>query len=147
MANTYTQTNLHIVFAVWGRACVIQPKGEEEFEKYITGIVSGPIKTYCDRLYARSHAHSSWTEIRCGAMLFDRAHQNRLDHSHQRGRWIGCRFPWQEGFGAFSTSIPPRTVIDYIHKQKNYHRRESFQQKYVEFLERHNVAYNPLRHF
>jgi putative transposase len=41
MANTYTQINLHIVFAVWGRACVIQPKGEEEFEKYLTGILSG----------------------------------------------------------------------------------------------------------
>jgi putative transposase len=61
------------------------------------------------------------------------------------GRWIGCRFPWQERFGAFSISHSHLgTVTDYIHNQENHHRRESFQQKYVEFLERHNVAYNSL---
>ena len=35
-----TQIYLHVVFAISGRACVIQPKREEEFEKYI-GIISG----------------------------------------------------------------------------------------------------------
>ena len=41
MANTYTQIYLHVVFAVSGRACVIQPKRKEELQKYITGIVTG----------------------------------------------------------------------------------------------------------
>jgi REP element-mobilizing transposase RayT len=40
MANTYTQIYLHVVFAVCGRACMIQPHRKEELQKYITGIVT-----------------------------------------------------------------------------------------------------------
>ena len=76
--------------------------------------------------------------------LIGRIKTGSTNHINER-RWIGCRFSWQEGFGAFSISHSHLgTVIDYIHNQENHHRRESFQQKYVEFLERHNVAYNSL---
>ena len=58
-------------------------------------------------------------------------------------KWISGRFSWQEGFGAFSVSHSHlSTVINYIHNQENHHRRKSFQEEYVEFLKRHNVAYN-----
>ena len=40
MANTYTQIYLHVVFAVYGRACVIAEDRREELQKYITGIVT-----------------------------------------------------------------------------------------------------------
>jgi len=57
-------------------------------------------------------------------------------------------FSWQEGFGAFSVSHSHlQIVIDYIHNQENHHHRKSFQQEYVEFLERHDVAYDGLLHF
>ena len=49
----------------------------------------------------------------------------------------------QEGFGAFSVSHSHLgTVADYVHNQENHHRRKSFHQEYVEFLERHDIAYN-----
>lgn len=60
-------------------------------------------------------------------------------------RWIGCRFSWQEGFGAFSVSHSHLSaVINYIRNQENHHRRKSFQQEYLEFLERHKVPYDNL---
>jgi REP element-mobilizing transposase RayT len=40
VANTYTQIYLHVVFAVSGRICLIEPKRKEELQKYITGIVT-----------------------------------------------------------------------------------------------------------
>jgi putative transposase len=52
-------------------------------------------------------------------------------------KWIGCRFSWQKGFGAFSVS--------HSHLGRNqalHHRRKSFQQEYVEFLERHHVPFD-----
>jgi hypothetical protein len=76
--------------------------------------------------------------------LIGRIKTGSTNHINEQ-RWIGCRFSWQEGFGAFSVSHSHLgTVIDYIRNQENHHRRKSFQQEYVEFLERHDVAYNPL---
>jgi len=58
-------------------------------------------------------------------------------------RWIGCRFSWQEGYGAFSVSHSHLDrVANYIRTQEAHHRRKSFQQEYVEFLERHQVRYD-----
>jgi putative transposase len=57
-------------------------------------------------------------------------------------RWIGCRFAWQEGFGAFSVSHSHLDrVANYIHNQPTHHRRKSFQREYIEFLERHRVPF------
>jgi putative transposase len=58
-------------------------------------------------------------------------------------KWIGCRFSWQEGFGAFSVSHSHLgRVANYIRNQAVHHRRKSFQQGYVEFLERHHVPFD-----
>jgi putative transposase len=58
-------------------------------------------------------------------------------------RWIGCQFSWQEGYGAFSVSHSHLDrVASYIRNQQTHHRRKSFQDEYVEFLERHCVAYD-----
>ena len=58
-------------------------------------------------------------------------------------QWIGCRFSWQEGFGAFSVSHSDvGRVANYIHNQPTHHRRKSFQQEYLEFLERHHLPFD-----
>jgi putative transposase len=47
------------------------------------------------------------------------------------------------GFGAFSVSHSHLSaVINYIRNQENHHRRKSFKQEYLEFLERHQVFYD-----
>ncbi len=64
------------------------------------------------------------------------------NHINDR-KWIGCRFSWQEGFGALSVSHSHLgRVANYIRNQEAHHRRKSFQQEYVEFLERHNVPFD-----
>ena len=146
MANTYTQIYLHVVFAVSGRACVIQPKRKEELQKYITGIVTG-----CNQKLIAINCMPDHTHILLGLKpdeapsdLIGRIKTGSTNHINEQ-RWIGCRFSWQEGFGVFSVSHSHlSTVIDYIQNQENHHRRKSFQQEYVEFLERHDVAYNGL---
>jgi putative transposase len=58
-------------------------------------------------------------------------------------RWIGCRFSWQKGYGAFSVSQSNlEQVANYIRNQEAHPRRKSFQQEYAEFLERHRVSYD-----
>ncbi len=52
-------------------------------------------------------------------------------------------FAWQEGYGAFTVSASRReTVREYIARQEEHHRKRTFQEEYVEFLERSGVEYD-----
>ena len=144
MANTYTQIYLHVVFAVSGRACVIQPERKEELQKYIAGIVSGRNQKLIAINCMPDHVHIllGLKPNEAPSDLIGRIKTGSANHINEQ-RWIGCRFSWQEGFGAFSVSHSHLgTVADYVHNQENHHRRKSFHEEYVEFLERHDVAYD-----
>jgi REP element-mobilizing transposase RayT len=144
MANTYTQIYLHVVFAVSGRACVIQPKRKEELQRYITGIVTRRNQKLIAINCMPDHTHIllGLKPDEAPSDLIGRIKTGSTNHINEQ-RWIGCRSSWQEGFGAFSVSHSHLgTVIDYIRNQEDHHRRKSFQQEYIEFLERHDVAYN-----
>ena len=144
MANTYTQIYLHVVFAVSGRACVIQAKRKEELHKYITGIVTRRNQKLIAINCMPDHAHIllGLKPDAAPSDLIGRIKTGSTNHINEQ-RWIGCRFSWQEGFGAFSVSHSHLgAVIDYIRNQENHHRRKSFHDEYVEFLERHHVAYD-----
>ena len=53
------------------------------------------------------------------------------------------RFAWQEGYGAFSVSASqvPKTVR-YITNQKEHHRKKSFQEEFLELLNKHGIEYD-----
>jgi len=103
MANTYTQIYLHVVFAVSGRACVIRPDRKEELQKYITGIV----RQRKQKLIAincmpdQTHILLGLKPDEAPSELIGRIKTGSTNHINEQG-WIGCRFSWQEGFGAFS---------------------------------------------
>ena len=53
------------------------------------------------------------------------------------------KFGWQEECGAFSVSVSqvPKTIA-YTNNQKELHRRKTFQEEFIELLERHGIAYD-----
>lgn len=60
--------------------------------------------------------------------------QNKLTAGH---------FEWQEGFGAFSYSksqIP--NVINYIQNQETHHKNKTFNEEYIDFLDKFEVEYD-----
>jgi REP element-mobilizing transposase RayT len=144
MANTYAQIYIHVVFAVSGRACAIRSERKEELQKYITGIV-----TRCgQKLIAIScmpdHAHVliGLKPDQSISNLVGKMKTGSTNHINEQ-RWIGCRFSWQEGFGAFSVSHSHLSaVINYIQNQESHHRRRSFQKEYLEFLKKYEVPYD-----
>jgi len=138
MANTYTQLYLHVVFAVSQRMCVIGPARKEELQKYITGIVTRRRQKLIAINCMPDHTHIL-VGFRPDESLSDLIGKVKTGSTNQinEQRWIGCRFSWQEGFGAFSLSHSHLdAVIRYIRNQESHHRRKSFQQEYVEFLKR-----------
>jgi len=52
-------------------------------------------------------------------------------------------FEWQDGYGAFTVSksqIPE--VIRYIQNQREHHGKKTFQEEYLELLQKHGVDYD-----
>lgn len=55
----------------------------------------------------------------------------------------GSKFYWQEGYGAFSYAKSQLDdVINYIMDQQDHHRRKSFKDEYISFLQKFEVDYN-----
>ena len=143
MANSYSQIHVQVVFAVQGRQNQIRPEHKEELHKYITGIVTGQgqklLAIHC--LPDHTHLLIGLKPSMALADLLREIKTGSTKHINE-SRWIMGRFSWQEGYGAFSYSHSQLTeVIRYIQNQVKHHTRKSFQEEYVEFLERFQVAY------
>ena len=53
-------------------------------------------------------------------------------------KWLPGKFRWQEGYGAFSYSNSQlNDVIHYINSQEELHRKTSFKDEYLKFLEKY----------
>ena len=64
-------------------------------------------------------------------------------------KWVHETFPdqkdfaWQEGYGVFSVSISHvEDTISYIKAQTEHHRKKTFEEEFLAFLKKHNVAYD-----
>lgn len=53
-------------------------------------------------------------------------------------------FGWQDGYGAFAVSFSNLDPVRrYIANQEQHHRNRSFEEEFIEFLERHEIAFDP----
>jgi REP element-mobilizing transposase RayT len=53
------------------------------------------------------------------------------------------KFAWQDGYGAFSVGASQvKSVITYIDGQREHHRKKTFEEEFLEFLDRYGVAYD-----
>jgi REP element-mobilizing transposase RayT len=53
-------------------------------------------------------------------------------------------FAWQEGYGAFSIGVSQvAPTVTYIGRQEDHHRRKTFQEEFLGFLEKHGIDYDP----
>lgn len=60
-----------------------------------------------------------------------------------KGRFLD-KFAWQHGYAAFSVCTFHRQhLVDYIENQAEHHRRRTFEEEYIAFLDKHCVEYDP----
>ena len=53
-------------------------------------------------------------------------------------------FSWQSGYAAFTVSESGlKAVRSYIERQEEHHRIRTFQEEYLELLEKNGIAYDP----
>jgi putative transposase len=144
MANTFSQIYIQIVFAVKGRENLVVEKNREALEKYISGIVSnlGPkvMALYC----MPDHTHlfvSMKPDIRISDFVRDvKSNSSKWMNENKPSNF---RFAWQEGYGAFSYSKSQKTqVIQYVLNQAEHHKKKTFREEYIAFLEKFEIAYD-----
>jgi putative transposase len=144
MANTYTQIYIQVVFAVSHRQYLVASDRKEELQKYITGIV-----TKQGQKLMAIHCQPDHTHLLIGLKpnlalsdLVGDIKTGSTNHINQN-HWVPGRFSWQEGFGAFSYSHSHLdAVIRYIQNQEQHHKRKSFHEEYLAFLEKFKVSYD-----
>jgi len=144
MANTYTQIYIQIVFAVEGRQNLIDPKHNDDLQKYITGIVKRQRQKLIALNNLPDHVHLLIGQ-RPDSALSDLVGDIKSGSTNfiNRHRWVKRRFNWQEGFGAFSYSRSQLdTVIRYVQNQQKHHQRRSFHDEYLKLLDRFEVPYD-----
>lgn len=144
MANTYTQIHIQAVFVVKNRSCIIRQAWEDELYQYITGIIQNHDHKVMAINGMPDHVHVLFG-MRPSQSLSELLQDVKGDSSkwiNKKG-FVAGRFSWQQGFGAFSYSKSHvDRVIEYIKNQKNHHRRKTFQEEYMEFLEEFGVLYD-----
>ena len=144
MANTYTQIHIHFVFAVKFRHGIIQSKWKEDLYKYITGIIQNNNHKLLAINGMPDHIH-----ILIGLRPAQSISDLMKDVKQSSSKWINDNklaeghFEWQEGYGAFSYSKSQiNQVINYIQNQELHHKKKTFKEEYLDFLEKFEIDYD-----
>lgn len=144
MANTYTQISIQAIFTVKGRENLIANTWRDSLHQYIAGIV---------RKEATSLAVGGWKDhvhlffgLPPALSISDLIQKVKANSS----RWINDqklvqgKFQWQNGYGAFSYSRTQRdAVIKYVMNQEQHHKTRTFQDEYLEMLNKFEIVYEP----
>lgn len=143
MANTYTQIHLQLIFAVQNRISLIDEKWETHLYKYLTGIIQNHDHKMLIVNGMPDHLHLV-IGMRPVQSLSNLMQIVKKDSSKwiNDNQFVKGKFSWQEGYGAFSYSKSqlPR-LINYVQNQKLHHKKKTFQQEYVDFLDKFEVEY------
>ena len=144
MPNTYTQIYIQYVFAVKGRENQIKPENNNELQKYITGIIT---KRKCKMLAINNmpdHIHIliGINPTYSVSKLIQEIKAISSGFINDK-KWMRNKFSWQTGYGAFSYSRSQiDSVINYINNQQKHHKKKTFKEEYLEFLEKFNIEYD-----
>jgi putative transposase len=144
MPHSYVSSYVHCVFSTKGRLPLITPELQLRLWPYIGGIAreNGMKALAIGGIEDHVHALLSLP----ATVSFAKAVQLIKGGS---SRWLheaipqSRTFAWQEGYAAFSvsTSQLDATVL-YINRQKDHHRKRSFQEEFLALLDKHNIEYD-----
>ncbi len=144
MAGTYSQLYIQIVFAVKGRENIIKKSWSDELYKYISGIISGKGHKSIIVNGMPDHMHA-FIGLKPSMAISDlvRDIKNNSSKFINEHRFVRGRFQWQEGYGAFSYSHSHiEDVYNYVLNQEKHHKRKTFREEYLDFLQRFELEYD-----
>jgi putative transposase len=142
MSHTSGNILLHFIFSTEGRRPLIKPDFRDDLFAYLGGIVREMKGTALIVNGTSDHVHVL-ARIRPAHSAAEVARVIKANSSKWvRNKWTRD-FAWQTGYAAFSVSESNvAAVAKYISGQQEHHKKRSFQDEFVAFLKKTNVAYD-----
>jgi len=144
MANTYTQLYVQFVFTVKGRENLIKESFRDELEKVMCGIINNQkCKTYSNYCNPdHTHIFVSMHPTIAPSKLMKQVKSGSSNWLNDK-KYICGKFSWQDGYGAFTYSKSHiDNVLKYILSQPEHHKKQSFKDEYLLFLEKFKIEYD-----
>ena len=144
MAGTFTFIGMHFVFSTKNRVPLLDNITYERLFSYIGGIIreldGKLIEINSMPEHIHFYAYMPKTVSVSKFMEIIKANSSKWVHDSFPNK---DKFRWQDGYGAFSVSKSAEdTVIQYIRNQQEHHRKKSFQEEFIEFLNKHGIEYD-----
>jgi len=143
MANTYSQLNVHCVFAVKGRENLIATHFRDDLHRYMSGILKNDGSFPLAVNGWMDHVHVFF-ELSVTMTVADQMRMLKATSSKwiNDNKFLPGKFSWQEGYGAFSYSRSQRdSVIKYLINQEEHHRNQTFREEYLELLRNFEIPF------
>jgi len=142
MPQTCGNLVVHLIFSTKQRLPLITPEIRSDLHAYLGGIIREMRGTALIINGMADHVHML-IRIRPTHSI---AEIMRVIKTNS-GKWIHrkghSKFAWQAGYGVFSVSESNiAAVTNYIANQEKHHRRQTFQEEFIAFLKKNNVAYD-----
>ena len=139
--STFTQILYQLVFSTYKKHNTLIESGQERLYKYISGIIKKKnCHMYCingveNNIHIITHIHP----VVAPAMLVK---DIKLAGSAfiKEEKLFPAFNGWQDGYGAFTYSIPAKDkLVEYVKNQKLHHQKVSFEDEYIELLKEHEI--------
>jgi REP element-mobilizing transposase RayT len=128
---------LQFVFAVKGRQSLIPKQHKEELHKYMTALVQARKAKMLAVHCMPDHVHL-FVGYKPSVLISDFVKEIKVQSNEfiKEKKWIQQSFNWQEGYGVFSYGHSQiDRVCKYVLNQEEHHKKKTFKQEYLEFLE------------
>jgi putative transposase len=145
MAHSKSHILIHTIFSTKNRRPLILPEFRDRLFAYMAGVASGEFGHAVRIGGTMDHVHGLYL-IRNDVSAAEAMRKVKCLSS----RWlhktytIARDFAWQEGYGAFSVSKShSKAVVKYIDGQFHHHEKRTFQEEFIDFLQKHEIEYDP----
>ena len=144
MAQTLVSLTVHVIFSTKNREPLITPEIEPELFAYIGGILNSNESRLLDAGGTADHVHVLISQSKNLALS-----SLMKDIEKDSSSWIKTKggefrnFHWQDGYGGFSLRKADVLALkQYIAGQKAHHRKRSFREELIQFLDEYGVEYD-----
>lgn len=142
--SSFRQVYYQVVFSTKNREHTIEEEHEQELYQYIWGIIT---KHHCKLYRINSmpdHIHI-FSDLHPSVCLSDYVKNIKVASNlwmKESGKFKLFQ-GWQEGYGAFTYSSRDKDmIINYIKKQKEHHRQETFYNEYKRLLKENEIDFD-----
>ncbi len=142
MPQSLSKVYLHIVFSTKERKPFINPETKPILQAYLVKLGAN-LGSFTEEIFANpDHIHWLCTLPRT-LTIADLVQKIKISSSNKMTSLGVSNFHWQKGYAAFSVSQSKVAIVKrYIQNQEEHHRKQSFQEEYIQFLEEYKLEYD-----